>query len=95
MTLIDVKGVLMTSMKTVTCHCGTNFQARTADVKRGWGKFCSKSCAKTKTQIARKANHSRPPVCTQCGDDVLSHGDICFHCEFMNEPQMGWDDHKH
>jgi hypothetical protein len=28
----------------ITKKCGTEFQARTADVKRGWGKFCSKSC---------------------------------------------------
>lgn len=34
----------MVSMTTRTCHCGKQFQARTADVKRGWGKFCSKSC---------------------------------------------------
>lgn len=34
----------MASMTTRTCRCGKQFQARTADVKRGWGKFCSKSC---------------------------------------------------
>ena len=34
----------MTSMTDVKCICGTVFQARTADVNRGWGKFCSKSC---------------------------------------------------
>ena len=26
------------------CKCGKNFEARLADVKRGWGKYCSKSC---------------------------------------------------
>ena len=32
-------------MTTVKCgKCKTPFEARTADVKRGWGKFCSKSC---------------------------------------------------
>jgi endogenous inhibitor of DNA gyrase (YacG/DUF329 family) len=35
----------MVSMTTVKCKkCKTEFEARTADVKRGWGKFCSKSC---------------------------------------------------
>ena len=24
--------------------CGGEFKARSADVKRGWGKFCNKSC---------------------------------------------------
>ena len=31
----------------VTCEnklCKINFEARVADRKRGWGKFCSKSC---------------------------------------------------
>ncbi len=28
----------------VKCRCGTMFTARVADRKRGWGKFCSKSC---------------------------------------------------
>lgn len=28
-----------------TCKtCGEKFMARTADVKRGWAKFCTKSC---------------------------------------------------
>ena len=40
----------MSSMTTVNCKkCKTPFEARTADIKRGWGKFCSKSC-KAKTQ---------------------------------------------
>ena len=37
----------MASMTSVTCHnnqCKKVFQTRTADVKRGWGKFCCKSC---------------------------------------------------
>jgi hypothetical protein len=27
-----------------TCRCGKDFTARTADRKRGWALFCSKSC---------------------------------------------------
>lgn len=27
-----------------TCKCGVVFYPRVADVNRGWGKFCSKSC---------------------------------------------------
>lgn len=41
----------MAGMTTVKCHnkkCGREFQARTADVNRGWGKFCSKSCKAVK-----------------------------------------------
>lgn len=28
-----------------TCHCGKKFQAKPADIKRGWAKCCSKKCA--------------------------------------------------
>ena len=31
------------------CRCGTKFMAREADVKRGWAKSCSKSCAAKKS----------------------------------------------
>ena len=34
------------------CRCGTVFHPRVADVKRGWGKFCSKSY-KAKEQTKR------------------------------------------
>jgi hypothetical protein len=40
---------------TVECRCarcGDTFTARVADRKRGWARFCSKSC-KAKTQEAR------------------------------------------
>lgn len=39
----------MAHMTTVKCQCcKTPFEARTADVNRGWGKYCSKSCKATK-----------------------------------------------
>ncbi|WP_162651586.1 hypothetical protein [Lentilitoribacter sp. Alg239-R112] len=43
----------MPSMVQVNCKtCSLPFDARTADVARGWGKFCSKSC-KAKEQEKR------------------------------------------
>jgi len=27
------------------CECGESFWAKEADIKRGWGNSCSKSCA--------------------------------------------------
>ena len=32
-----------------TCKCGQKFMAKEADVKRGWAKSCSKSCAASAT----------------------------------------------
>jgi hypothetical protein len=37
-------------------RCQKPFMARTADVKRGWAKFCSKSC-KAKKQEARTGQY--------------------------------------
>lgn len=40
------------------CACGKHFQAREADVKRGWGKSCSKSCA-AKATNKKTGNYAR------------------------------------
>jgi len=40
----------------VKCSCGETFTARVADRKRGWGKYCSKSC-KAKTQEQRTGQY--------------------------------------
>ena len=40
------------------CGCGVKFRARSSDVKRGWGKFASKSC-KAKEQEARTGQYKR------------------------------------
>jgi hypothetical protein len=48
----------MASMSTRNCACcGAVFEARTADVKRGWARFCSKSC-KARKQEARTGQHA-------------------------------------
>lgn len=39
------------------CRCGSEFEARVADVKRGWAKFCSKSC-KAKEQEKRTGQYA-------------------------------------
>lgn len=46
----------------LVCHCGKNYHARVADLKRGWGKSCCKRCA------AIKRDFGRPdPVCAKTG----------------------------
>lgn len=50
---------MATKMISVKCNsCKKIFEAREADVKRGWGKFCSKSC-KAKKQF-KMTGISRP-----------------------------------
>lgn len=35
------------------CHCGCKYTARIADINRGWGLSCSKSCAAIKRDFGR------------------------------------------
>jgi hypothetical protein len=37
------------SIKLMNCRCGKTYKARKADLKRGWGLSCSKSCAKKRS----------------------------------------------
>lgn len=41
---------------TCACGCGRNKDVRTADIKRGWGKYYSKSC-KAKAQERKTGQH--------------------------------------
>lgn len=43
---------------TRTCACGKEFQAKKADVARGWAKSCSKSCAASRRE-KRTGNFQR------------------------------------
>lgn len=56
-------------MKRKCLICNSEFDAKPADVRRGWGKYCNKSCAATAnnrktgnyqrylTRVARKADN--------------------------------------
>lgn len=47
-------------MATITKHCeccGKSMQVRSADVARGWGRFCSKTC-KASAQERRTGQHA-------------------------------------
>lgn len=41
------------TMVTMKCHCGDTYQARQADLNRGWGKSCGKRCASIKREYGR------------------------------------------
>lgn len=43
----------------MVCHCGKHYQARLADLKRGWGLSCGKSCAATRREFGRPAAKPR------------------------------------
>ncbi len=76
----------MASMTEQTCGCGAKFMARTADVDRGWGKSCSKSCAATRTNkktgnyqryMGKKNNYKGSGVDKETFQDAVNeHGGI-------------------
>lgn len=48
---------MATMVKCKCANCGAEFNARLADRRRGWGKFCNKSC-KAKKQEKRTGQYS-------------------------------------
>ncbi len=67
--------------------CKTSFYARTADVNRGWAKFCSKSCkaSEQEKRTHQNANHLR--AIKEVDDDRMYHA-------AHSSDEMGWDAHK-
>ena len=71
----------MADTSTYTCGysgCGLLFTARTADRRRGWARFCSKSC-KAKEQDAHRARALPRHADHDVGRDAM---------------EAGWDGHK-
>jgi len=67
-------------MKTYHCkNCNDPFQAREADRKRGWARFCSKSCKAS--EQTKRTGRSKP--------ERDESDDIAYHAE-----DGGWDAHK-
>ena len=59
---------------TVNCDwCNAPFEARVADRKRGWARFCSKSC-KAKSQEKRTGQHAA--FLARQFDDDLADGSV-------------------
>ena len=67
------------SAATYKCvNCKDPFTARTADRKRGWARFCSKSC-KAKKQEQRTGQFK----------DLIHNNDRALY-----DSTGGWDEHK-
>lgn len=61
-------------------QCGALFKAKPADVRRGWARFCSKSCKAIKQE--RRTGQHAAFLARQSGDDEVDEG------------SGEWDDHK-
>jgi hypothetical protein len=81
------------------CGCGRMKMVREADVKRGWGRFFSKSC-KAKDQerhTGQYATYKRKNQKTV--DGIPVEGDYLGitdqeHDQIMIDSEMGWDAYK-
>lgn len=76
----------MASMTERRCkYCGKEFSARTADVKRGWARFCSKSCKATKQSIhAGRSSRLAEQTPEQLREEI--HEEVLYECI------SGWDE---
>lgn len=82
------------SKGTYNCKCcGRAFLARVADRKRGWARFCSKSC-KAIHQKSKKRHDGISPMkykfCSTCGEPAingiyLDDGTIEWGCELHHD----------
>ena len=70
-------------------RCGTAFLARVADVKRGWGRFCSKSC-KASHQEARTSQYAHHLHSVRRG---VNEG-FEYDADYVDYEGGGWDAHK-
>lgn len=50
----------------MVCFCGSEYEARLADLKRGWGLTCSKRCASIRREFGRPAaKESKTEFCVK------------------------------
>ena len=75
---------------TATYHCkgcGDPFRARTADRKRGWARYCSKSC-KAKVQTAKTGRGAKERIQLANGGYLAGAAEYDRHGEKVGE-QLG------
>jgi hypothetical protein len=70
--------------------CRKPFQARTADVKRGWGLFCSKSC---KAKKQEKVTHANRDFTRAYWDRQEAHERGDSETTFSNAHQFSNEEH--
>ena len=85
----------------LVCFCGEEYVARDADIKRGWGKTCSKRCAAIKREFGRPNARHLSGAVVKWGRKYKrpnppsdsSASDRADDMNFFDDPS--WDSHKH
>lgn len=89
-------------MPNVNCkYCNSVFYAKQADLNRGWGKFCSKSC-KAKEQEKRTGQYRDLLSSTTSYRSVKIENKVIkdfliqemMYEIAMDDSEAGWDGHK-
>jgi hypothetical protein len=68
--------------------CRKSFMARAVDVKRGWAKFCSKSCKASEQEKRTRQNRAHLVQRSSCTDDDEQR----MHEDAMDAATAGWDE---
>jgi hypothetical protein len=91
------------------CRCGTEYPARLADLNRGWGRSCDKSCAAKRRDFggqAAKRKDGIPLTMTQSFKGAkrktqdrrvyttTEWREQKMHDQAMADCEAGWDGHK-
>jgi hypothetical protein len=72
-------------------HCKNVYTARQADLKRGWGRCCSKSCAMTQTLRSNPSHGYHHGGGQQISEEERRERD---HQAALSDCELGWDGHK-
>lgn len=68
-------------------RCCASFETTTANVKRGWGKFCSKSCKATVQEKRTNQYANYRKFGAESERDKI-------HRQAQSDCEEGWDGHK-
>lgn len=77
------------------CHCGQHYDAKSADLKRGWGFSCGKRCAAIRRDYgrpkARIADGSKLPKKTRHGAKRITPDTRVYNTR-TNDDVYDWHD---
>jgi len=87
------------------CHCGTLYRAKEADLARGYGRSCSKSCAAIRRDFGRNAGQRadglkvkrtkpKPSTARKMTMAQIEASNERDYQNAMSDAEMGWDAHK-
>lgn len=74
-------------------RCGDPFRARTADRKRGWARFCSKSCKAIRQTQRNGIGHEGRPARQYLPNGGYVVGDRIYDRHGIEEGVVGLPDH--